>query len=110
MQRTSVLILMLALAGSAQTPVPKLTETYRHYCFDFNWVDKLDREGNPLSEYQRLSAEDHIRHLVEMKANSLMVFTMSISGYMFYDSKVGERHPTLEYDYLKEIVRLGHEH
>lgn len=104
-----ILVVLAALCLQAQTTVPKLTETYRHYCFDFNWVDKLDRQGNPLSDYRRLSAEDHVRKLVEMKANSLMVFTMSISGYMFYDSKVGERHPTLEYDYLKEIVRLGHQ-
>jgi len=92
----------------AQAAVPRLSETYRHYCFDFNWVDKLDREGRPLSDYSRMRAEDHIRHLVEMKANSLMVFAMSISGYMFYDSKVGERHPTLGYDYLREMIRLGH--
>lgn len=87
---------------------PKLTDNYRHYCFDFNWVDRLDRDGKPLADYSKLSARDHIQQLVEMHADSLMVFTMSISGYMFYDSKVGERHPTLQYDYLKEMIRLGH--
>ena len=92
---------------SAQSTVPKVSDAYRHYCFDFNWVDRLDRSGKPLADYSKLSAEDHIRQLVEMKANALMVFTMSISGYMFYDSKVGRRHPTLHYDYLKEMIRLG---
>ncbi len=107
--RTLFLLCLLAALARAQASVPKLSEAYRHYCFDFNWVDKLDREGRPLADYSRMRAEDHIRHLVEMKANALMVFTMSISGYMFYDSKVGERHPTLHYDYLREMVRLGHE-
>ena len=109
MKRITLLI-AFALAGvvlgSAQ--VPKLTETYRHYCFDFNWVDKLDRQGKALSDYSKMSAADHVKHLVEMKANSLMVFCMSISGYMFYDSEVGQRHPSLDYDYLKEIIQLGH--
>jgi len=112
MQRIFGLAVLFVLAQSilpAQAPVPKVSETYRHYCFDFNWVDKLDRQGNPLSDYSKLSARDEIRDLVAMHANSLMVFTMSISGYMFYDSKVGERHPTLHYDYLKEMIRLGHE-
>lgn len=107
MLRSSVLLL-LATSLSAQTLVPKLTETYRHYCFDFNWVDKLDRSGKPLSDYSRLSAADQVRDLERMHANSLMVFTMSIAGYTFFDSKVGERHPTLQYDYLREMVRLGH--
>jgi hypothetical protein len=104
-----VLLLLCTLTLSGQPRVPKLTETYRHYCFDFNWVDKLDRAGKPLSDYSKLTAQDHIRALEAMHANSLMVFTMSISGYTFFNSKVGERHPTLNYDYLKEMVRLGHQ-
>ncbi len=104
-----MLLLFFTAALSGQTLVPKLTETYRHYCFDFNWVDTLDRTGKPLSDYSKLSAAVQIRALQEMHANSLMVFTMSISGYTFYDSKVGERHPTLTYDYLKEMIRLGHQ-
>jgi hypothetical protein len=104
-----VLLLLGAMALFGQPRVPKLTETYRHYCFDFNWVDKLDRAGKPLSDYSKLSAQDHIHALEAMHANSLMVFTMSITGYTFYDSKVGERHPTLNYDYLKEMIRLGHQ-
>jgi len=111
MPKPTILLLLGLLPAAAlpQPAVPRLSEAYRHYCFDFNWVDKLDREGRPLSDYSRMRAEDHIRHLVDMKANALMVFTMSISGYMFYDSKVGERHPTLKYDYLREMIRLGRE-
>ena len=103
-----LLVLVVSLGARGAPPVPRLSENYRHYCFDMNWVDKLDRSGKPLANYSKLSAEDHVRQLVEMNANSLMVFGMSISGYMFYDSKVGKRHPTLRYDYLKEVIRLGH--
>ena len=106
----AALLLFAPPALRAQpTPWPKLTDNYRHYCFDFNWVDRLDRNGKPLSDYSKLSAQDHVEQLEAMHADSLMVFCMSISGYMFYDSKVGERHPTLQYDYLKEMIRLGHE-
>ncbi len=55
-----VLLFACAVALSGQTRVPKLTETYRHYCFDFNWVDKLDPAEKPLSDYSKLSAQDHI--------------------------------------------------
>ena len=107
--RTLTILICLALTAAGQTPWPRLSENYRHYCFDFNWVDKVDRAGKPLADYSKLSAKDHIDQLVAMHADSLMVFTMSISGYMFYDSKVGKRHPGLHYDYLKDMIRMGHE-
>jgi Hypothetical glycosyl hydrolase 6 len=88
---------------------PRLSEDYREYCFDFNWVDKLKDHVEPLSNYSSLSVEGEVRDLTEMNADSLMVFCMSISGYMFYDSKVGVRHPTLKYDYLKRMIELGHQ-
>ena len=106
---TVISCLCCTLTAAGQTAWPRLSENYRHYCFDFNWVDKVDRAGKPLADYSKVSAKDHIDQLVAMHADSLMVFTMSISGYMFYDSKVGKRHPGLPYDYLKDMIRLGHE-
>jgi hypothetical protein len=97
-----------ATAGESEPPRPRLSESYREYCFDFNWVDKLAGHIKPLSNYAALSAASEIEDLVKIESDSLMVFCMSISGYMFYDSKVGVRHPSLQYDYLKEIIRLGH--
>lgn len=96
-------------SGNPGPARPRLSASYREYCFDFNWVDKLDHHVKPLSNYADLSAQNQIQDLLGMNANSLMVFSMSMSGYMFYDSKVGVRHPSLRYDYLKEMIRLGHE-
>ena len=95
--------------GETAPARPKLSASYREYCFDFNWVDKLHDHVKPLSDYAQLSAQQEIQDLLDIHSDSLMVFCMSISGYMFYDSKVGKRHPTLKYDYLKEMIRLGHE-
>ena len=93
----------------SQVQAPKLTQSYRGNFFDINWVDKLDRNGRPFSDYGSLSAKEHLEHLVSMNADSLLVFAMPISGYMLYDSKIAERHPNLKYDYLKEMIRLGRE-
>ena len=98
-----------AAIGESEPPRPRLSDSYREYCFDFNWVDKLEGHVKPLSNYAHLSAASEIDELVEICSDSLMVFCMSISGYTFYNSKVGVRHPSLQYDYLKEIIRLGHE-
>jgi len=95
-------------AAPGESSVPRLSKAYREYCFDFNWVDKLKNHVEPLSNYSNLSVDEEIRDLLEMGADSLMVFCMSISGYMFYDSKVGVRHPTLKYDYLRKMIDLGH--
>jgi hypothetical protein len=96
-------------AGKTDPPTPRLSGSYREYCFDFNWVDKLDQHVKPLADYAQLSAPQQIQDLLDINSDALMVFCMSISGYMFYDSKVGIRHPTLKYDYLKEMIRLGQE-
>lgn len=93
----------------AQGTPPRLTQSYRGNFFDFNWVDKLDRNGKPFADYRSLRAEEHLNHLIKMNANSLLAFVMPISGYMFYNSKIAERHPNLHYDYLKEMIRLGHQ-
>jgi hypothetical protein len=96
-------------AGGPEPLRPKLSESYREYCFDFNWVDKLEGHVKPLSNYAHVNAASEVDDLVKIESDSLMVFCMSISGYMFYNSKAGVRHPSLQYDYLKEIIRLGHE-
>ena len=93
----------------ADPPRPKLSDSYREYCFDFNWVDKLEDHVRPLSDYAHLSAAGEIEDLIKIDSDSLMVFCMSISGYMFYDSKAGVRHPMLNYDYLKETIARGHQ-
>jgi len=96
-------------AASVEAALPRLSQAYREYCFDFNWVDRLKNHVEPLSDYSNLSVEEELQDLLEMDADSLMVFCMSISGYMFYDSKVGVRHPTLKCDYTKRIIDLGHQ-
>jgi hypothetical protein len=88
---------------------PRFSQASCEYAFDFNWEDKLEHHVQPLSDYTDLSVPKEVQDLLEINANALQVFCMSISGYMFYDSKVGVRHPTLRYDYTKEMVRLGHE-
>ena len=98
-----------ATTAESESPRPRFSESYRKYCFDFNWVDKLDGHVRPLANYAHLSVAIEIEQLVKICADSLLVFCMSISRYMFYDSKVGVRHPALHYDYLKEMTRLGHE-
>ena len=88
---------------------PTLANAYRQYCFDFNWVDKLVDHVKPLSDYANIRAQRQIQDLLEIDADALQVFCMSISGYMFYDSKAGTRHPSLQFDYTREMIRLGHE-
>ena len=98
-----------AATPDAEPPRPKLSGAYREYCFDFNWVDKLEGHVQPLSNYAHLSAAGEVEDLIKIDSDSLMVFCMSLSGYMFYNSKVGVRHPSLNFDYLKEIITLGHQ-
>ena len=61
-----ICLILLVAPILAQHAWPPVSEAYRHYCFDFNWVDKLERDGTPLSDYGKMSAKEHIRHLVKL--------------------------------------------
>jgi len=53
-----------ATTPKAEPPRPKLSGAYREYCFDFNWVDRLEGHIKPLSNYAHLSAAGEVEDLI----------------------------------------------
>ena len=53
-------------AGGPEPLRPKLSESYREYCFDFNWVDKLEGHVKPLSNYANVDASREVEYLVKI--------------------------------------------
>lgn len=74
---------------------------------DFN-SDLLGRPASP-GLYAHAQAGDHIKWNKEMGVNTIYSFCMSLNGYAWYRSSLAPVTPGMKGDFLKEMVRLGHD-
>jgi hypothetical protein len=78
---------------------------------DFNWVyDKvvMHSEFAPPGHYADASPEGHIRWYEGMGANVVQTFAVSCNGYAWYKDGFVPAQPGLKYDFLPDMVKLGH--
>lgn len=76
------------------------------YCLDFNWGDKgfaapgTWKDANPAA---------HLAWYKATGANVIQTFCVSCNGYAWYKNGVVPEQPGLKYDFLRELVKLGHQ-
>jgi Hypothetical glycosyl hydrolase 6 len=114
--RMAIACMLLGLIGAASAAEPRGTKApavpakikeIKAYCLDFNW--------GPQGGFARpgLWADaDPIRHVAWYKAigaNVIQTFCVSCNGYAWYKNGVVPAQPGLKYDFLPEMVRLGHQ-
>ena len=94
------------------------------YCIDFNWGDRdgnyvlnsteSNLTGKPVNYFARpgLWAEavpqDHLQWYKSLGVNVIQSFAVSTNGFAWYDSDVIPPQPGLKYDFMTELVELGH--
>ncbi len=77
----------------------KYKYTYRGYLCDHHSPDP------PIVNFDKLSAEECERFLIEANVDHVMVYTKDHWGNSYYNTKVGKKHPALgERDWLREII------
>jgi uncharacterized lipoprotein YddW (UPF0748 family) len=101
-----VLTLCMISTVSLAKELPR--EEIKAYCIDFNWG-----EGGPnLFARPGLWADadpaKHVAWYKVMGANVIQTFCVSSNGYAWYKNGVVPEQPGLKYDFLPEVVRLGH--
>lgn len=107
-----VFVLALTVAASgfgATAEAPKVPRDIKAYDLDFNWGP-----GGPnLFAKPGLWADaDPARHVAWYKAlgaNVIQTFCVSCNGYAWYKHGVVPEQPGLKHDFLREMVRLGHQ-
>ena len=64
--------------------------------------------NGPTTHFDHLDPEDFMRKAREAHAGCIVVQTKSMWGYAYYNTKVGVRHPGLNYDLVARLLDAGH--
>ncbi|MCL5005079.1 MAG: hypothetical protein M1404_00985 [Acidobacteria bacterium] len=79
------------------------------FCIDFNWVHRNKASiFAPPGHWGDASPEEHVRWYDELGANVIQTFAVSCNGYAWYKNGFVPAQPGLKYDFLPDMVRLGH--
>jgi hypothetical protein len=85
----------------------------KSFCIDFNW----HREEGPskwINDFAKpghwadASPSEHVAWYEALGANVIQTFAVSCNGYAWYQDGTVTPQPGLKYDFLPEVVRLGH--
>lgn len=102
------LVVFLASIACNNTKVKK-EESIKAYCLDFNWGDGGPNAFAKPGLWADANPTEHIKWYKDMGVNTIQTFIVSCNGYAWYKNGVVPAQPELKYDFLPEMVRLGHE-
>ena len=115
--KTKLLATLLILAPLAESSIagtpPKASEIkdIKAYCLDFNWA-ATGRRRKPFAKpgnWAGAVPAEHVAWYKTMGANVIQTFCVSTNGYAWYKNGVVPEQPGLKYDFLPEVVKLGHQ-
>jgi len=103
------ILFTLVLLSCAEKKVssPKV-EDIKAYNLDFNWGEGGPNAFAAPGLSGDASPEEHIKWYKDMGVNTIQTFIVSCNGYSWYKNGVVPEQPGLKYDFLPEMVRLGH--
>ncbi len=79
------------------------------YDIDFNWGPGGAHGFAEPGLWADAKPEEHIKWYEDFGCNVVQTFAVSCNGYAWYKNGVVPEQPGLKYDFLPEMVRLGHE-
>lgn len=104
---------LLTPATSAQAGEPmakvKTPKQIKAYCIDYNWATHTRRHmfASPGS-WSAANPADYVKWYKTMGANVIQTFAVSANGYAWYKNGFVPEQPGLKYDFLPQVVKLGH--
>ena len=78
------------------------------FCIDFNWGDGGPNAFAAPGLWADASPKQHVQWYKDMGVNTIQTFIVSCNGYGWYKNGVVPEQPGLKYDFLPEMVKLGH--
>ena len=90
---------------------PAVPDQIKAYCIDFNWA-RTGRARKPFATPGTWAETDPAAHVAwykAMGANVIQTFAVSCNGYAWYKNGFVPEQPGLKHDFLREVVRLGHQ-
>ena len=78
------------------------------YCIDFNWGPGGPNAFTAPGVWADADPKEHINWYNSLGANVIQTFAVSCNGYSWYKNGIVPEQPGLKYDFLTEMVKLGH--
>lgn len=83
-------------------------QTIKAYCIDFNWGPGGRHGFAKPGLWAEANPKDHVKWYKDLGCNTIQTFAVSCNGYAWYKNGVIPEQPGLKYDFLTEMVDLGH--
>jgi Hypothetical glycosyl hydrolase 6 len=96
--------LMTGVSAFAEEP----DDIIKAFCVDFNWGPGGDNAFAGPGHWADASPEAHVAWYQALGANTIQTFAVSCNGYAWYKNGIVPEQPGLKYDFLTEVVKLGH--
>ena len=112
MVKIRILVLSLAALtlafGSCKNNSSETDGNIKAFCIDFNWGEGGPNAFARPGLWADAAPQDHVKWYKDMGVNTIQTFCVSCNGYAWYKNGVVPEQPGLKYDFLTEMVRLGH--
>lgn len=102
----ALLILLLSTDVSGEVENEGLIKAY---CIDFNWGDGGPNAFAAPGLWADADPEDHVAWYKSLGVNTIQTFCVSCNGYAWYKNGVVPEQPGLKHNFLREMVRRGHD-
>jgi hypothetical protein len=83
-------------------------EPIRAFDIDFNWGEGGPNAFAKPGLWADADPVEHIKWYEDMGCNVVQTFAVSCNGYAWYKNGIIPEQPGLKYDFLTEMVKLGH--
>lgn len=109
MKITEIFLLSLLLAGcNLKNRQDNPDGLIKAYDLDFNWGEGGPNAFAGPGLWADANPKQHIKWYKELGVNTIQTFCVSCNGYAWYKNGKIPAQPGLKYDFLPEMVRLGH--
>lgn len=79
------------------------------FCIDFNWGEGGPNGFARPGLWADAAPKDHVKWYKDLGVNTIQTFCVSCNGYAWYQDGAVPAQPGLKYDFLTDMVQLGHE-
>ncbi len=81
---------------------------FKSYCIDFNWGPGEPKTFARPGTWADADPAKHVAWYKAIGANIIQTFCVSCNGYAWYKNGVVAEQPGLKFDFLPDVVKLGH--
>lgn len=92
---------------AASRPDPDSIGLIKAYCLDFNWAGR--RGFAPSGTWRDANPKATVEWHKQIGSNVIQTFCVSSNGWAWYKGGPVPEQPGLKHDFLREVVKLGHQ-